>query len=225
LATTRSAAQRLRPATVLGWTAIGLSILILTGFATVRVATMLQDPPPTGVFELRYVEHQGVALLHLVPGLLFLALGALQLMPRVRNRHIGFHRRLGRLLVACALLSGVFGLVAAMRLPAFGGLNTQVAALFFGVLFLFAVTRAFVAIRRRQVKLHREWMIRTYALATGVATIRVVLGPLIALSGLDMAAVFGTAFWLGWSINLLIAEVWINRTRAGARRPVPSASS
>ena len=223
--TTRPPAQRLRPAKTLGWVAIGLSILILVGFATVRIASMFADPPPTGSFEARYAQHQAVALLHLVPGLLFLGLGALQLMPRVRNRHLGFHRRLGRLLVASALVSGVFGLAAAIALPAFGGVNTQVAVLFFGVLFLFAVTRAFVAIRRKQVQVHREWMIRAYALATGVATVRVVLGPLIALSGLDMEAVFGTSFWLGWSINLLVAEVWINKTRVGARRPLPSTRS
>jgi hypothetical protein len=40
-----------------------------------------------------------------------------------------------------------------------------------------------------------------------------------------MEAVFGTAFWLGWSINLLVAEVWINKTRVGARRPAPSLRS
>lgn len=225
LATTSSAAQRLKPAKALGWVAIGLSILILMASAALRVSIMFQSPPPTEAFDVRYAQHPGVALLHLAPGLLFLGLGWLQLVPRVRNRHLSFHGRLGRLLVGCAILSGVLGLVASFRLPAFGGLSTQVATAFFGTIFLFSVTRAFVAIRRKQVKLHREWMIRTYALAMGVATVRVVMGPLLALSGLGIEAVFGTSFWLGWSINLLVAEVWINKTRVGARRPAPSPRS
>ena len=33
------------------------------------------------------------------------------------------------------------------------------------------------------------------------------------MSGLGLEEVFGTAFWLGWSVNLLVAEVWINYTR------------
>jgi len=63
------------------------------------------------------------------------------------------------------------------------------------------------------VRLHREWMIRTFALAMGAASIRVFIPLLIVLTGLGLEEVFGASFWLGFGVNLLVAEVWINYTR------------
>ena len=218
----RPAGSSLKPAKTLGWVAIGLSIVMLLGFATIRMISMAQTPAPTDAFEARYADHRSVALFHLIPGLLFLTLAPLQFMKRIRGRHLGFHRRLGRILAASAFVSGIFGLATAFRLPAFGGLTTQAATVFFGAIFLYSVTKAVRHIRRKQVQPHRERMIRTYALAMGVATIRVFLPLLMVFTGLGMEAVFGTAFWLGWGFNLLVAEVWINKTRVA---PVRAASS
>ncbi len=33
-----------------------------------------------------------------------------------------------------------------------------------------------------------------------------------------MEDVYGVSFWLGFGVNLLIAEIWINHTRADPRR-------
>ena len=60
-------------------------------------------------------------------------------------------------------------------------------------------------------------MIRTYALAMGVASIRIFLGLSTTLTDLGMEKTFGTSFWLGFSVNLLVAEVWINHTRMPGR--------
>ncbi len=201
----------------LGWVAIGLSVIILLVFGAIRLADMTHDPPPTDRFGVRYVQHPWVALLHIVPGLLFLTLAPLQFVARIRQRRIGLHRGLGRMLATCAAISGLFALVAALRLPAFGGISTQAATVFFGVIFLFSLAKAIRHIRRKEVRLHREWMIRTYALATGVASIRVFIALFMALSDLAFEEVFGTSFWLGFGVNLLVAEVWINHTRVAGQ--------
>ncbi|OGG43930.1 MAG: hypothetical protein A3F84_18910 [Candidatus Handelsmanbacteria bacterium RIFCSPLOWO2_12_FULL_64_10] len=196
-----------------GWVAIVLSVIILLIFAAIRLAAMAQDPPPTDAFGIRYVQHPWVALLHMVPGLLFLTLAPLQFVARIRQRRIGLHRGLGRALATCAAISGLFALVASFRLPAFGGVSTQTATVFFGAIFIFSLAKAIRHIRRKDICLHREWMIRTFALATGVASIRVFIGLFTALSDLGLEEVFGASFWLGFGVNLLMAEVWINRTR------------
>jgi len=196
-----------------GWSAVVLSVLILLVFATIRLGIMTRDSPPTDAFDVRYVEHPWVALLHMIPGLLFLTLAPLQFVARIRERHIGLHRGMGRVLAACAALSGLFALVVNFRLPAFGGISTQSATVFFGAIFLFSLAKAIYHIRRKEVHLHREWMIRTFALAMGVAGIRVYIGLFMALTELRIEDVFGTSFWLGFGVNLLAAEVWINRTR------------
>jgi len=190
-----------------------LSVMILLGFAGVRLAVMTQDPPPTDAFDIRYAQHPRVALLHIIPGLLFLTLAPLQFVARIRQRRIGLHRGLGRVLATCAAISGVFALIAIFRFPAFGGISTQTATVFFGVIFLFSLAKAIRHIRRKEVRLHREWMIRTFALAMGVATIRVFDALFIVLSNHALEDVFGTSFWLGFGVNLVVAEVWINHTR------------
>jgi len=200
----------------LGWAVVVLSVVILLVFAGIRLVDMTQDPPPTDAFGGRYAQHPSVALLHIVPGLLFLTLAPLQFVARIRRRRIGFHRGLGRLLVLCAAISGLFALVASFRLPAFGGTSTHAATVFFGSIFLFSLAKAVRHIRRKEVRRHREWMIRTFALAMGVASIRVFIGLFTALSDLDLEEAFGTSFWLGFSTNLVAAEVWINQTRVGA---------
>jgi len=200
-----------------GRAAIALSVMILLVFAAIRLVDMTRDPPPTDAFGVRYVRHPWVALLHMVPGLLFLSLAPLQFVARIRQRRIDLHRGLGRILATCAAISGLFALVANFRLPAFGGISTQAATAFFGPIFLFSLAKAIHHIRRKEVRLHREWMIRTFALAMGVANIRVFIALFTALSDVGFEEVFGTSFWLGLGINLLVAEVWINKTRVAAQ--------
>jgi uncharacterized membrane protein len=130
-----------------------------------------------------------------------------------RSKHLGLHRCLGRVLVICALIAGTYGLIATVTLPAFGGISSETAAWFFGVLFLFALLRAFWCVRNKKIALHREWMVRAFAIGLGIGTQRLFLFVLIPTTGQGLEAVFGSGLWLGFSINLLIAEVWINTCR------------
>jgi hypothetical protein len=201
-----------------GWVAIGLSVTILLVFAGIRVADMGRNPPATDAFGIRYVQNPGISLLHILPGLLFLTFAPLQFVTRIRQRRIRVHRRLGWLLVTCAAISGIFAFIGNFRLPAFGGISTQAATIFFGAIFLFSLVKAIRHIRRKDSARHREWMIRAFALAMGVATIRVAVGLFMAFSSYSLEEVFGTSFWLGFGVNLLVAEVWINKTRPGLRQ-------
>jgi len=196
-----------------GGTAVVLSAVILLVFSALRLSDMGRNPPATDAFGERYAEHPRLTMLHIIPGLLFLTLGALQFVPRIRQRHIRIHRRLGWFLVACAATSGVCALLVSSRFPAFGGVSTQAATVFFGAIFLGSLAKAIRCIRRRQVALHREWMIRTFALAMGVATIRLYIAFFTILSHYRFLDIFGAAFWLGFATNLLVAEIWINESR------------
>jgi hypothetical protein len=62
-------------------------------------------------------------------------------------------------------------------------------------------------------------MIRAFAIALAIATIRPIMGIFFATSRLTHLTpheFFGIAFWLGFSIHLVAAEAWINYTRARA---------
>ncbi|HEV2664897.1 MAG TPA: hypothetical protein VG324_08300, partial [Blastocatellia bacterium] len=60
------------------------------------------------------------------------------------------------------------------------------------------------------------WMIRAFSIGLAVATIRPIIAVFFAtspLTGLTPHEFFGAAFWTGFSLHLIAAEVWIRRTR------------
>jgi hypothetical protein len=96
---------------------------------------------------------------------------------------------------------------------AIGGANERAAILLFDSAFLFSLTNASWHIRRHEVGQHREWMLRAFGIGLGVATTRPIVVAFFAAQSLPPQEFFGTAFWLGFSITAIAAEVWINVTR------------
>ena len=55
-------------------------------------------------------------------------------------------------------------------------------------------------------------MLRAIAILLGIATTRPVMGVFFATSGLTHLTpeqFFGMAFWIGFSINTLVMELWL----------------
>jgi uncharacterized membrane protein len=143
-------------------------------------------------------------------------LGPLQFSQTIRARHLRWHRWSGRLFVGCALIIGISALVMSFTMQSIGGVNQAAATILFGTFFLFALGKAFLHIRRREVALHREWMMRAFAIGLAVATIRPIIGIFFAtsrFSGLTPCQFFGTAFWIGFVLQLMAAEAWIHATQ------------
>jgi uncharacterized membrane protein len=164
-----------------------------------------------------FAQHPILTLVHIVPGMLFMILGPLQFNSTIRARHLGWHRWSGRVFVICGLVIGISALVMSFGMPAIGGLNQAAATILFGSFFLFALCRAFWTIRRHEIALHREWMIRAFSIGLAVATIRPIVGVFFAtspLTGLTPREFFGTAFWIGFVLHLIAAEAWIRTTPA-----------
>jgi uncharacterized membrane protein len=169
-------------------------------------------------FDRNFAGHPGVARGHVLPGALFLALAPLQFWGRLRTRHPRVHRWTGRVLLLAALVSTGSALFFGLRTP-FGGVAETIPISLAAVLFLFALARATVAIRARDVARHREWMIRAFALAVGIATVRVV-GLVLDLTltplGVPLMTGFVMALWVGWVVSVATAEAWIRHTRGPA---------
>jgi uncharacterized membrane protein len=162
-----------------------------------------------------FVRYPILTLVHIVPGLLFMILGPLQFSSAIRARHLRWHRWNGRVFVICGMVIGISALVMSFAMPAIGGFNQAAATTLFGTFFLVALCKAFWHIRQREVALHREWMIRAFAIGLAVATIRPIVGLLFAtsrFSGLTPYEFFGTAFWIGFVLHLIAAEAWIRVT-------------
>jgi Predicted membrane protein (DUF2306) len=117
--------------------------------------------------------------------------------------------------LCCGAIVGVSALIMSFAMPAIGGVNQAAATTLFGGFFLFALGKAYWHVLRQEIALHREWMIRAFAVGLAVATIRPIIGFFFAtsrLTGLAPHEFFGTAFWIGFVLQLMAAEAWIRVT-------------
>ena len=166
-------------------------------------------------FDSRFAAHPVMTLLHVLAGGVFLILALFQFSPRIRRRHVRFHRWSGRFLVLIAFLAVVSGAFFGIRIPFSGRAEAGIIA-FVAASFLFSMSLAVVAIKRHEVARHREWMIRSFAMAIGVSTVRVVglaLDLTLTPAGVSPAEVFVHSLWIGWVLTLGAAELWIRYTR------------
>ena len=159
-------------------------------------------------------------VLHIVTTTAYIVLGAFQFVPGLRRSKPGWHRRVGRLVIGAGLVVALSGLWMTQfyPLPAHDGALLHVFRLLFGSLMASSIALGFVAIRRRDIRGHRAWMMRGYAIGLGAGTQALTLGIGEIVFGppdeFSRALLMGAA----WVINLAVAEWAIRR-----KRPVPPA--
>jgi uncharacterized membrane protein len=173
-----------------------------------------------------------VLVVHVLCASLAITVGVLQLVPRIRRRRI-LHRRLGRAFLCLGIVA--FSVTALpLALLTSDGNTTRFGTLVPATLWLGAAYLGWTAARDRRFADHRDWMVRTYALAFFALTTRMLV-PLLLLAQLPwlqsrydgdrQAAIDATipyGQWLGWIIDLAIAE-YVIRTRL-RRRPAEGAA-
>lgn len=171
-------------------------------------------------------------VLHAVGGIVFCGLGAFQFMPSLRRRRPRYHRIAGRILVPAGLAMALSGLWMTQMYDIVPEQLWQVYAvrILFGSATALGLVIAFAAILRRDVRTHRAWMIRAYALGQGVGTQSAIGLPIVGMFGLAQLqepTVHASVLAAGWGINAVVAE-WIVRRRAPRKarvqpRPVVAA--
>jgi uncharacterized membrane protein len=207
------------------------------------LALIALGAPPLVAGTLRLVTLAGVAelmpdsarvaaaplpvVVHIVSAAVFAVLGAFQFAAGFRRRRPGWHRAAGRLVVGCGLLAGLAGLWLALfypRGPNVGALLTAFRLLF-GSAMVAALVLGFGAIRRGDVRRHRAWLMRAYAIGLGAGT-QMLTGLVAAVlvtppTELSRALQDGA----GWAINLAVAEWLIRRSPARGARPARAPDS
>jgi uncharacterized membrane protein len=201
---------------VLGALILVLSLTCIV-IVVLRAINLLQSSSgvPTPVnsdYDLGFVHRPGLTLLHIVPGLAFAILGPLQFVKAIRARHVRIHRWCGRIFLVSGLLVGTTAVILGF-LVGFGGPSETAAVTIYSLLFLIFLGLAFVSVLRRQIAAHREWMIRAFALGLAVATMRPLLGILMASTDRPFKELLGLAFWLAFSLHLIVAQLWIAASR------------
>lgn len=175
-----------------------------------RVAQLAGGAPATAA-NARFVAAPVPVVLHIIGATVFCVLGACQFVPRLRRRP--WHRVAGRLVVLCGLMAALSGLWMTLFYPRPPGDGDLLAVfrLVFGSAMAIALVLAFTAIRRRDVRTHRAWMTRAYAIGIGAGTQAVLFGVWSIFA--DQPEESGRALLLaaGWVLNLVVAEAIIRR--------------
>lgn len=195
--------------TQLAWGILFLICVLFSGYALYMggleifsLLGMASDAPRRAV--------PPVFVVHALSGGFALLIGPLQFKRRLLNKKRNLHRLLGRVYVVTIWMASIAGLWSAL----FFAVNIA-AKIVFGMaaILLFSTTTiAFLHIRRRHFSVHREWMIRSFALAFFFVTFSLWV-PGLASTSLPEAISYPLAVFLSWSLNLIVAELWIRHTR------------
>ncbi len=200
----------------------GSSRLLLLGFwacIVIAIAAVLRrlvalvhpsqtTPSPMATLDAVFASHAALTLAHILPAMAFVLLAPVVLLRR--SRAVWPERLFFP-------LGAVVGITAyAMSAYSFGGWVERSAVLLFNTLFLFSLARAYWYTHRGESLQKMRWLSRAIAILLGIATTRPVMGVFFAtsrLTHLESRQFFGIAFWIGFSINTIIVELWLHSSK------------
>ncbi|MFP9098250.1 DUF2306 domain-containing protein [Flavobacterium sp. RHBU_24] len=166
---------------------------------------MIKQTEVTTLPEYRYIFYA-----HVYTSIFVLLFGFIQFFTFTGKAGKRLHRLSGYLYVVGLLaIAGPSGLY--MSVYANGGLPAKVSFVLLSLLWWYTTWRAMQAIRAHNFTSHRNWMIRSYALCLSAVTLRiwkVVIAFFFDLPPMDRYVIIA---WLGWVLNLIVAEVIISR--------------
>jgi uncharacterized membrane protein len=205
LLTPRAARSRFK--TVL-WIFLGFTALFV--FITSEVL-LVTDYPMYHAYRLQVIADRHLLIPHTLSGVIALLVGPMQFSSRLRQRHLKFHRVLGRVYVISVFVGAFTGIALAAGRPGLPGTSMQAAA------WIVCTVAAFITARNRQFVQHRQWMIRSYAVTFTFVSSRVLnLWPRYwSHLGDSFAAVGVIAFTLA---SLLLVDLGLNWRELTTRR-------
>jgi uncharacterized membrane protein len=162
------------------------------------------------VADAKYRAVPFLFVVHALSGGVALIAGSLQFNRTIRNKNRQLHRLSGRIYVYAIWIVSVSAFWNAIFFDV-----TTPAKLAFVVLAIFwftATTIAYVRIRKREIRKHREWMIRSFSLSLFFVTFSFWL-PGLTGTDLPYEVAYPLAVFLSWFLNLTFAEIWIRWTR------------
>ena len=192
-------------------TVIAVAVVLRRLFAL--EAPSQSGPPQLVALDLAFRSHAALTLAHILPALAFVLLTPFVFIERFRDA-----AWLERLIFPLGFVVG--GTAYAMMGYAIGGWIERSAVLLFNTLFLYSLARALWYARKSNELLKLRWLVRAVGILLGIATTRPVMGVFFAtspLTHLEPGQFFGIAFWIGFSINTVVIELWL-RSPSGQSR-------
>ena len=196
------------------WLKVGFwaCIVIALAAALRRFVVLLHPsqagPSATAALGAAFASHAALTFAHIISATAFVLVAPLMLFRA--SKSVLWERLLFP-------LGAIVGMTAyAMSISAFGGWVERSAVLLFNSVFLFSMARAYGYARAGESLQKMRWLTRAVGILLGIATTRPVMGIFFATSRwthLEPRQFFGVAFWIGFSINTIIVELWLRSGR------------
>jgi uncharacterized membrane protein len=149
-------------------------------------------------------SHAGILLTHITGGTLALVLGPFQFWHWLRRNHLNLHRWLGRVYLLCIVASTISASYILTIPESPIGFRTGIGGL--ALAWIITASLAFIAIRKRQIEQHREWMVRCYVVTFGFVTFRIISMSMAAFNIGTPESRSSAASWMCWALPLLLTE-------------------
>ena len=147
---------------------------------------------------------------HVFSSMFALLAGFTQFSKRLLKNKPRLHRAFGYMYVIDVLLvTGPAGLL--MSFYANGGISSRIAFVMLSVLWITFTALALYKAIKKDFKMHRIFMIRSFALTLSAVTLRIWKVLLANFTDMPPMDRYRMIAWLGWTLNLIAAEVIIYR--------------
>jgi len=154
-------------------------------------------------------------LAHVIAGTLAILIGPLQFWPGLKQKYPALHRGMGVLYVTSVAAGGLAAFYLAFHTDFSWIFSMGLSAM--ATAWIISTGMATVAIYRRMIPQHKEWMIRSYVVTFGFVLLRLTTGILDMSNVGSISDRFVLASWISWSVPLLITETLLQGRKVFAR--------
>lgn len=144
---------------------------------------------------------------HVASGLLAILIGPLQFWPRMRRDYLQAHRIAGRVYVGTVLIGSIAAVALAIKSET--GPTYALGLIGLALAWFTTTGMAFVAIRRKNLVQHKQWMVRSYVVTFAFVTFRLADDSMCAAGILGDDERARMLAWACWAVPLLVTEVII----------------
>lgn len=158
--------------------------------------------------EIQLFHYKIAFFTHVYTSIFLVAFGWIQFSSFIRKKYQKLHRNFGKLYILIILLfSGPSGLI--MSYYANGGIISQTAFVILSVLWILFTYLSFHYAKKLDFKKHQQFAIRSFALTLSAISLRLFKFIIVFLFQPFPMDTYRIVSWLGWTFNLLLAEILI----------------
>ena len=145
---------------------------------------------------------------HVYTSIFLMLLGFFQFSKTIKSKYINVHRWSGRVYAVIILfLSGPSGLL--MSYHANGGGFSKTAFVILSVLWMSFTFLSVYYVLKKDILNHQKFAIRSFALTLSAISLRLFKYIIVFLFHPQQMEAYRIVAWLGWTFNLLVAEIII----------------